>query len=305
MRDAFFEELVNQAKKNSNIMILTADHGAFALESFAKNYPNQYINMGIAEQNMVGVAAGLAASGKTVFIYGITPFVSLRVLEHLSMDVALMQLPVHVISVGSGFTYSTDGPSHQGLQDINAISSIPGIKILNCSDPENSKFFVSFVIKSKTPHYIRIEKEKLAILDRLEPIHEAIDAGFSTLSTAQSDLLIITTGYQSHRVLSVVEKIKESNSLNLNLVDLHQLKPLTQDFKNYLSRFSKFIVIEESFPSLLGIIKNAINNSATEFTSIAVDEIHNNIFLGSSREEILELNGLSLNAIEEVIRQKI
>ena len=86
MRDAFFEELVLQAQLNPNIIVLSADHGALALEDFARTNPKQYINIGIAEQNMVGVAAGLAASGKIVFIYGITPFVSLRVLEQLQMS---------------------------------------------------------------------------------------------------------------------------------------------------------------------------------------------------------------------------
>ena len=85
MRDAFFERLVEVARKDERVIVLSADHGAFALEKFQEEMPDRYINMGIAEQNMVGVAAGLAASGKIVFIYGITPFVSLRVLEQLTL----------------------------------------------------------------------------------------------------------------------------------------------------------------------------------------------------------------------------
>ena len=261
MRDAFFEELVTQAKQNPNIVILTADHGAFALEDFSKTYPKQYINIGIAEQNMVGVAAGLALSGKIVFIYGIAPFVSLRILEHLSVDVALQQLPVNVVSVGSGFTYSTDGPSHQGLQDISAIGSIPRIKILNSSDPINSKFFVRMALEAKTPHYIRIEKEKLAPLKRIDPVQEVVKKGFSVIHKGESKLLVVTTGYQTHRVLSVVEKIRKLGKSNFNLIDVHQIKPITQELQNYLTAFSTIVVIEESFPTLVSQLKNSLQRN--------------------------------------------
>ncbi len=301
MRDAFFEELVIHAKQNSNIVILTADHGAFALEEFSKNYPKQFINIGIAEQNMVGVAAGLALSGKIVFVYGITPFVSLRILEHLSIDVALQQLPVNVISVGSGFTYSTDGPSHQGLQDINAISSIPRIKILNSSDPINSKFFVRMALEAKTPHYIRIEKEKLAPLDRMDPIQEVINNGFSIIHKGDSKLLVVTTGYQTHRVLSVVEKIRQLGKSNFNLIDVHQIKPITPELRNYLTEFSTIVVIEESFPALVSLLKNALERNNLDIISVAVSENENNIIFGSGREEMLEMNGLSVQAIKESI----
>ena len=198
MRDAFFEELVSQAKLNSNIVILSADHGAFALEEFAKDNPKQYINIGIAEQNMIGVAAGLAASGKIVFVYGITPFVSLRVLEHLTIDVATMQLPVIVVSVGAGFTYSTDGPTHQGLQDLAAILSVPGMTVLNSSDPVNTSHFVQRAIKEKKPTYIRIEKEKLQEFNRLNSNYQK--DGYSLLTNGNSDLMIVSTGSISHDV---------------------------------------------------------------------------------------------------------
>ena len=136
MRDAFFERLVARARVDSRIVFLTADHGAFALKEFETHMPERYFNVGISEQSMIGVAAGLASSGKIVFAYGITPFVSLRVLEQLTLDVAAGQLPVNVISVGAGFTYSTDGPTHHGLHDIPVMMTVPHMNILNSSDPK-------------------------------------------------------------------------------------------------------------------------------------------------------------------------
>ena len=109
-------------------------------------------------QNMIGSAAGLAASGKITFAYGITPFVSLRVLEQLTIDVASMDLSVNVVSVGGGFTYSTDGPTHQGLQDLPAVNTIPNMTIFNSSDPASTRAFAKISAKEPGPKYIRIEK---------------------------------------------------------------------------------------------------------------------------------------------------
>jgi transketolase len=126
MRDAFFDAVYELASENSDVYFLSVDHGAFSLERFQKTFPDRYINLGIAEQNMIGVSAGLSLSGKIVFSYGIAPFVSLRVLEQISLDLASMCANVNIISVGAGFTYSTDGPSHHGLQDLSAVLTTPG-----------------------------------------------------------------------------------------------------------------------------------------------------------------------------------
>src|SRR5262249_44645311 len=109
MRDAFFDGVYDLAVQDPDLVFLTADHGAFSLERFRKDIPRQYFNVGIAEQNMVSVAAGLALSGKRVFIYSIIDFVTLRCIEQISVDIGGMNLPVVIVGVGAGFTYSTDG----------------------------------------------------------------------------------------------------------------------------------------------------------------------------------------------------
>ena len=207
MRDAFFECVVEVAKNDERIFFLSADHGAFALNKFQKEMPQRYINVGISEQNMIGLAAGLAASGKIVFVYGISPFVSLRVLEQLTIDVAAMQLPVNVVSVGAGFTYSTDGPTHQGLQDLPAVLTVPGLNVLNSSDPENTKSFVDLAIHSRKPHYIRIEKEKVNDLPRISPI-DTICEGFSVIQQGEGPTVVLSTGIITHRVLECLQKLK-------------------------------------------------------------------------------------------------
>jgi transketolase len=251
MRDAFFEKLVEAARTDERIIVLSADHGAFALKKFEEEMPSRYINMGIAEQNMVGVAAGLAASGKIVFIYGITPFVSLRVLEQLTIDVAAMQLPVNVISVGAGFTYSTDGPTHQGLQDIAAVSSIPGMTILNSSDPVNTRKFVEMAVSSEKPHYIRIEKEKLVEFSREGDIEQLEIKGFSRITNTDSRVLIVATGLFAHLALEVASTFERLTGKYLEVMDVHQIKPLTESLFEELANFDRLIVLEESYKSTL------------------------------------------------------
>lgn len=304
MRDAFFEKLVEAARLDERIIVLSADHGAFALKKFEEEMPDRYINIGIAEQNMVGVAAGLAASGKIVFIYGISPFVSLRVLEQLTIDVAAMQLPVNVISVGAGFTYSTDGPTHQGLQDISAVATIPGMTILNSSDPVNTRAFVEMAISSEKPHYIRIEKEKLIEFSSNDNIEKLKIEGYSRLNKSDSKISIIATGLLSHLALDVATDFFATNGVEIAVVDVFQIKPLTQNLISLMNSFDKVIVLEESYKSVLAsdlalhILDKNLNISLS-----VVDCGEQFMFKGSSRDDMARAAGLSKEVIVHAITE--
>jgi transketolase len=302
MRDAFFEELAKYAKIDKRIIILSADHGALALEDFAKNYPEQYVNIGIAEQNMVGVAAGLAASGKIVFIYGISPFVSLRVLEQITIDVAAMQLPVNIISVGGGFTYSTDGPTHHGLQDIAVISSIPGMTILNSSDPVNTREFVKLAILSQKPNYIRIEKEKLKSFDRITSIENEISQGFSILLNDNPNTLIVSTGYITSMVFEAMANASKAQIQRFSLIDVHRIKPFPEALINTIKGFKNLIVLEESYTSTIAskiALLLARQGLSINIRDVVVgDEF---VFLSADRNTIMARLGLSKADILEIL----
>jgi transketolase len=302
MRDAFFERLVEVARQDDRIIVLSADHGAFALEKFQEEMPERYINMGIAEQNMVGVAAGLAASGKIVFIYGITPFVSLRVLEQLTLDVAAMQLSVNVISVGAGFTYSTDGPTHQGLQDIAAVSTIPGMTILNSSDPTNTRAFVDLAIETEKPHYIRIEKEKLEIFERDNDPEDFIADGYSIIKKNDSALIIIATGLMSHQALEVAKFIESKYSLLITVIDLHQIRPINHKIVKEIMGSKRIIVLEEAYQSTISNdIKSLVYsiNQGIQINSIDVGFRFN--FESDTRLKMFKNVGISTEQIIDFI----
>lgn len=302
MRDAFFERLVDAARLDERIIVLSADHGAFALKKFEEEMPDRYINIGIAEQNMVGVAAGLAASGKIVFIYGISPFVSLRVLEQLTIDVAAMQLPVNVISVGAGFTYSTDGPTHQGLQDVSAVATIPGMTILNSSDPVNTRAFVEMAISSEKPHYIRIEKEKLIEFSANDNIEKLKIQGYSRINKNDSKIAIISTGLLSHLALNVATEFSTMIGVEIAVVDVFQIKPLTQNLISLLNSFDKVIVLEESYKSVIAselALYILDRNLDISLSVVACGEHF--MFKGSSRDDMARDAGLSKELIVDAI----
>ncbi len=245
MRDAFFDALYDVASQNSNVYFLSDDHGAFGLEKFKKDFPDRYINIGIAEQNMIGISSGLSLSGKIVYCYGISPFVSLKVLEQISLDLAAMRANVNIVSVGAGFTYATDGPSHHGLQDLSAILTTPNITVLNSSDSISTKAFAKIGTDKKGPKYIRIEKGVLPSLyndDKNDFSH-----GVSEIQKG-SDLTIIASGAIVHEALEAAKIMKEELGLCLGVIDLYRVKPLPEDaLIELLKDTKKIVTLEEGY----------------------------------------------------------
>jgi len=161
IRDAFFDELYEIASKDKDVLFLTADMGAFGLEKFKRDLPNQFINMGVAEQNTVSVAAGLALGGKKVFIYSIASFISQRCYEQIKIDLCQMKLPVTIIGSGPGLTYGSDGPTHHAVNDVVIMSVLPDMTIITAQSPEEAEKAVRMAYESETPVYIRLAKGKL------------------------------------------------------------------------------------------------------------------------------------------------
>ncbi len=244
MRDAFFDQVYDLAAQNKNILFLTADHGAFSLVRFKKDFPQQYLNVGISEQNMISVAAGLALSGKTVFVYSIVNFVTLRCFEQIAIDVSGMNLSVNIVGVGAGFTYSVDGPTHHGMQDVAAMASMPNLQIFNASDPTNTSAFADIACSQPGPKYIRIEKGTLPQL-YMQP-HDFSD-GLAQLKSGNAGT-IIATGIMVPRAMAIAEKLSLQHQLEFQVVDLYRLKPINAEkLLSYLERAPLIVTLEENW----------------------------------------------------------
>jgi transketolase len=161
MRAAFSKALVDAALKDDRVVLLTGDHGYALFDEFRKRCPDQYINAGIAEQNMVGVAAGLAKAGFRPVVYGLSAFVPVRVLEQIKIDVCYEQLPVIFIGDGAGLVYSTLGTSHQSFEDIACLRAVPHIDIMSPCDAHELTACMQAAFQQAAPVYLRMGKADL------------------------------------------------------------------------------------------------------------------------------------------------
>ncbi|MGE5294008.1 MAG: hypothetical protein ACM3VT_04215, partial [Solirubrobacterales bacterium] len=133
-RDAFFERLYELARKDKDIVIVAADMSAPALDQFRTDLPGQFVNVGIAEQNAIQIASGLAMTGKKAFAYAISPFITLRCLEQIRVSNGIMGIPITIVGMGTGFSYCSDGPTHHLIEDLAIMRAIPNIRIMNVTD---------------------------------------------------------------------------------------------------------------------------------------------------------------------------
>ncbi len=158
MRAAFSDALVRIARADRRVLLLTGDHGYALFDAFRQHCPEQYINAGIAEQNMVGMAAGLARAGFRPFVYGLSAFVPVRVVEQIKLDIAHDNLPVVLIGDGAGFVYSHLGTSHQSTEDIACTRAIPQLDVLSPADRFELTMCMDHAYAVRRPVYLRIGK---------------------------------------------------------------------------------------------------------------------------------------------------
>ena len=158
MRAAFSEALIRLAQADPNVLLLTGDHGYALFDDFRKACPAQYINAGIAEQNMVGMAGGLARAGFRPFVYGLSAFIPVRVLEQIKLDIAHDKLPVILIGDGAGFVYSHLGTSHQSTEDIACTRAIPELSVYSPADRFEVSSCMELAYQAKAPVYLRLGK---------------------------------------------------------------------------------------------------------------------------------------------------
>ncbi len=156
IRDAFFERIHEHARQDRNIIFLTADQGAFALEAFRKELPEQFMNVGVAEQNMIGVACGLALSGKHPICYAISAFLIYRAFEFIKLDVCEANLPIILVGAGPGLSYKGDGHTHHAIYDVSIVSLMPNLTIFTPHTPEEAVKAADSALNNPSPTYVRL-----------------------------------------------------------------------------------------------------------------------------------------------------
>ncbi|MGH9632995.1 MAG: transketolase family protein [Bryobacteraceae bacterium] len=217
MRRLFFETLAEIGEKNPRIVLLTADLGYLALESFAERCPQQFFNVGVSEQNMIGLATGLAESGFFPFVYSITPFVVLRPYEFIRNGPVAHRLPVRIVSVGAGLEYGTNGISHYGLEDVGVLRTQPGLHLITPADKLQARAALQMVWNLPGPLYFRLSKDDQTVIPGLE---DRFAPGRTQTLREGDDLLLIALGTAASDALCAAEHLHARGiSVHVELVD--------------------------------------------------------------------------------------
>jgi transketolase len=221
MRDAFIAELSDLAEADKSIVLITGDLGFGVLVDFAKRFPGQFINAGVAEQNMTGIACGMALEGHKVFTYSIGNFTTLRCLEQLRNDVCYHDADVTAVAVGGGFSYGQLGMSHFATEDLAILRALPNMSVVAPSDPWETRVLTRQMAAVKGPKYLRLDKGQAGLPEAPEDV---------TLGKVRSvrdgdDLTIVTVGAVLSEALIAAQRLSEAG-VEAHILSVHTLKPL-------------------------------------------------------------------------------
>lgn len=301
MRNSFISALEELAEKNENIYFITGDLGYSVIEGFQKKFPKRFLNAGIAEQNMTGMAAGLSSLSKIVFTYSIANFPIVRCLEQIRNDVCYHKLNVKIVAVGGGLAYASLGYSHHGMEDIAMTRVLPNLIVICPADPIEAKLATLAIAKFNGPCYLRLGKANETIIHKEIP---DFIIGKCIQIRKGNDIVIVGTGSILTEVIKAADNLNEKG-LSIEVVSMHTISHIDIEYLESI-RFKKLIVtIEEHGEGGLG----AAVMEAYAKLDIQVRILNINLgkvihsFAGT-QNELREIYGLDSKSIVESILKR-
>ncbi|WP_375328374.1 transketolase family protein [Microcystis sp. BLCC-F210] len=242
MRTAFIDTLCEMAAQEPRIWLLCADLGYSVLERFADRFPDQYVNVGVAEQNMMGIAAGLAMSGKIVFTYSIVNFPVMRCFEQIRNDVCCHNLNVNIVAVGGGLSYGSLGYTHHGIEDLAVMRVLPNMTVIAPGDPLEAKLATQAIANLSGPCYLRLGKAGEPQVHTREPQFEI---GKAIELQSGTDLTLISIGGMLDLTVKAAEKLT-MQGYSVEVLSMPTLYPLDeQSILQSAQKTKKIITLEE------------------------------------------------------------
>jgi transketolase len=306
MRTAFLQTLFELAKADERIVFLTGDLGFSVVEPFMEALPKQFVNAGVAEQNMTAIAAGMALSGKIAITYSIANFPTLRCLEHIRNDVCYHEANVKIVAVGGGFAYGALGASHHATEELGVMRMMPGMTVVAPADPVETRAATRAILAHPGPCYIRLGKAG-------EPDVHAGPIDFQLGRALQvrdgRDVTLISTGGMLKTAVGVARRLDERN-VSARVLSMHTLKPLDSGAVLAAARETGALVTLEQH-SVIGGLGSAVAEILAEEPGLEVS--FKRIGLPSafaprvgSQQYLEEQHGLTeepvLRAVENLLR---
>jgi transketolase len=291
MRTTFSSTLLEHAKNDKKIFLLSPDAGFSVFEKFVEQYPDRFLNTGIAEQNTVSVAAGLSLSGFKPYIYQIAPFALMRCYEQIRVDVAYMNLNVKIIGAGGGVAYGPAGATHHIIEDFAIAKVLPNMVVCAPADPLEMRQIMEQSFSLEAPMYIRIAKNNDPIIHNLE---DKITIGKAFRLMQGSDLEILTTGVIARRIKEWLPELS-GQGVSAGLTVFPTIKPLDVDFLDIIIGTKKKVLIVEEH-SIIGGLGEGIcayfgqKNALNSVRHLGIQDIYSH-YVGS-QSYILDKFGL-------------
>ncbi|QQG40393.1 MAG: hypothetical protein HYV37_02365 [Candidatus Levyibacteriota bacterium] len=300
MRITFVHRLFEFAKKDKSIFLLTGDLGFSVFEKYIEAFPDQYLNMGVAEQNMAGVAAGMAIEDKMPIIYSIAPFTTMRNFEQIRNDICYQNLNVKIVGVGAGFSYGPYGHTHHGLEDIGILRTLPGLVIFAPGDPIETDLATKAMLRHIGPVYLRLGKAGEPNVHK-KPIDFTIGKGI--IIKDGTTITVISCSTLLYRAFQAASELEKEN-YSVRLISMPSIKPLDKDIILKSAKKTKAIfTIEEH--SIIGGLGSAVAEvlaeagSPVRFKRIGVPDQFTKVI--GSQEYMRKANELSLEQIVKTI----
>ena len=301
IRQSYGEALADLGKKNEKIVVLDADlSSATKTNIFAKEFPERFLDMGIAEANMLGTAAGLATCGKIPYVSTFAAFAAGRAYDQIRCSVCYPKLNVKICVTHSGITVGEDGATHQMIEDISMMRTMPNMTVMTTSDDVETKWAVEEISKIEGPVYLRLARVKTSkIYDENQKfeIGKAIQIGEGT------DATIFATGVTVEQALIAKEELQKQG-IEVRVVDMHTIKPIDKEMIIKCAKETKKLISVEDH-SIIGGLGSAISEVLTENYPVKLKRIGIKDYFGRSgkAEELIKYFGIDSESIKKAVQE--
>jgi transketolase len=301
MRNTFVKTLIDLARENEGVFLLTADLGFKLFDEFRRDFPDRFINVGVAEQNMIGVGAGLSLSGKNVYCYSMIPFLILRALEFIRVDLCYQNLNVKLIGVGGGLTYGLEGMTHHAIEDIAIARALPNLSVSAPGDPVEARGIIRESADYPGPLYVRLGGNNDPVIHKDS---QDVSIGKGIVVKEGEDITVFCTGGTLPASKAALEIIEKKSRARPTLISLHTIKPLDVELiLTYAKKSCAVLTVEDH--SVIGGLGSAVGETLLDqgyqgvFHRIGLPDQYNSI-VGRSNY-LKQVYGLTAEGIAERI----
>jgi transketolase len=301
MRDALLEQIHGAMASDPAIFFASADFGSPVLDRIRADHPTRFVNVGIAEQNLINISAGLALEGYKVFAYAIAPFITMRCFEQIRVSLALLSevrpMNVNLIGVGAGYSYVVSGPTHQCYEDITLMRALPNFQVMSPADHITAGLLFGRCVSELGPKYLRLDAQVLPVV--YTDTAPNIADGFN-VHRREGALCMVATGYMLHTAFTVAERLL-ANGVRVGIIDLFDLARFSADkLREELSRYETVVSMEEGFAGRGGLdalLYNFIGHNAIDVKLLNIGVEGGYRFELGTRAELHEQVGIGPDVV--------